>query len=119
MEPVNLSQSVDTPIPENIVPEPGIGELYTDHKPLYDHFGAKPGFEGTDRQLAMIWEWGKENSPVKDDKSAILWEITKLSNRLGSSSFKDKPWVNLATYVSTWKQQRALESRLKEMEVHN
>lgn len=119
MEPVNLSQSADTPLPENSTPGPGVGELHIDHKPLYERFGAKPGSESTDRQLAMIWEWAKESSPVKDDKDAILWEITKLSNRLGSSSFKDKPWVNLATYVSTWKHQRALEERLKQMEVHN
>ena len=115
MEPVNLSPT--TAIPENTIPDPGIGDLHQDYKPLYEKFGAKPGRESTDRQLAMIWEWAKENAPLKD-KDAILWEVTKLSNKLGSSSFNDKPWTKLATYVSTWKQQRDLEKRLKEMEVH-
>lgn len=114
MESVNLNP--ETPIPENVTPLPGIGSEHIDHSPLYERFGAKPGMESTDRQLAMIWEWANENSPVKGDKDAIMWEITKLSNKLGSSSFNDKPWVKLATYVSTWQQQRSLEKRLKEME---
>ena len=116
MEPVNLSPSPE--IPKNVTPEPGIGTEHVDFKPLYERFGAKPGLESTDRQLSMIWDWASENSPIKGDKDAILWEITKLSNRLGTSSFNDKPWTKIATYVSTWKQQMNLENRLKEMENH-
>lgn len=119
MEAINLSPPSTEINAENTSPAAGIGELHVPYKPLYDRFGAKPGVEGTDRQLAMIWEWAKESSPVKDDRDAILWEITKLSNKLGSSSFNDKPWVKLATYVSTWKQQQEIEKRLKEMEKHN
>lgn len=118
MEAINLNPTAESPS-ENVTPGAGIGDLHIAHKSLYEMFGAKQGSGSTDRQLAMIWEWGKEHSPVKDDNDAIAWEIRKLSNRLGSASFNSKPWVNLATYVSTWKQQQGLEKRLKEMETNH
>lgn len=117
MEPVNLTQATQASA-ESARPDQGIGDLHVPHKPLYEKFGAKPGSESTDRQLAMIWEWAEANSPVKGDRDAILWEVTKLSNRLGSASFNDKPWTKLSAYVSTWRQQRALEERLKGMEAN-
>lgn len=116
MEPVQLSPQVETPL--DVTSTAGIGEEYQDHKPLYEKFGAKSGSGSTDRQLAMIWEYAKEQSELKD-KGSVLWEIRKLEMKLGDPPYGQKPWLNLATYISTHKQMLESEKKLRELELHH
>lgn len=117
MEPIELnapitSQGENQSAPADLLEDPGLA-LKT---PLHENFGAKWGNPGTDRQLNMIWDWAKETYPeAATDKTQLLWEIRKLSNQIGSPIVGEKPWVNLAMYVSTARQLKQTENRLKEM----
>lgn len=118
MDSIDFNAGSSAPIPENVTPDAGIGELHKDFKPLYDRFGAKEGSERTDKALAMIWEYAKEHSELKD-KDSVLWEVRKLEMRLGSPPYGQKPWLNILTYISTHNQMRQAEERLRQMEMHN
>lgn len=115
MDPVSLVPSA--PVPENVQPDAGIGDQYREHRPLYDRFGAREGSASTDRAFSQLWEYAKETAELKD-KDSVMWEITKLMNRMGSASVGDKPWSKALVYVQTHRQMLQAEKRLKELEVH-
>jgi hypothetical protein len=114
MEAVNLSPSTGSAVVENIQPGAGVGSEHRAFQPLYDRFAATSN-PHTDRILSEIWDWAKSQAPL-DDKDSVLWEITKLSNRIGSPHIGEKPWTKLISYISTYNQLKASETRLKEME---
>ena len=115
MEPINLSQTSSTEIPVNTIPDPGIGELAKDFKPLYERFGAQPT-ERTDRIFKEIWDYAKGVADDPNDRDSILWQISRLSAKLGSPSMGEKPWTKIMSYVSTLNQMKRAENRLKEMD---
>jgi hypothetical protein len=114
MEPVSFSPQSDSPTTASPMPEMGIGDDHIDFKPLYERYQAAPN-PRTDRIFEEIWNWAKSQAPEKD-KDSILWEVSKLSNRLGSAGVGEKPWVKVIAYVSTYNQLRSAEERLKQME---
>jgi hypothetical protein len=116
MEEVNLSPSSGS-TPESVTPDPGIGELHKDYRPLFERFGAKEGVPSTEKALKELWDYAKETAELKD-RDSVMWEVTKLMNRMGSASIGDKPWSKALVYVQTHRQMMEAEKRLKELEVH-
>jgi len=92
----------------------GIGELHVDFAPLKERWDIKDS--SRDDMLKSIWEYAKEMSPIKDSKDAIMLEVSRLANRLGSVGYGEKPWIKVYQYVSTWKQMKDADKRLKELE---
>ena len=92
----------------------GIGQLHQDFTPLKDKWGVTDG--SRDDMLKMVWDYAVGQSSVKDDRDAILYEVTKLSNKLGSVGIGEKPWMKVYAYVSTVKNIRDKEKMLREME---
>lgn len=114
MEPVNLSPvAQDTPT-ERADESAYIGSANFEFKPLYERYNAAEN-PRTDRIFEQIWSWAKAQAPEKD-KDSIMWEITKLSNRLGSAGVGEKPWTKVIAYVSTHNQMVESERRLRQME---
>ena len=117
MEAVSLVQSAPVVESGNTPIEAGISSEHREFGPLYDKFQATSN-PRTDRIFEELWNWAKGQAPLKD-KDSILWELTKLSNKLGSVHYGEKPWSKLISYVSTYNQMKDSETRLKEMEISN
>jgi hypothetical protein len=92
-------------------------DLAKEHHLLYEQFGIDPSNHPStvDTHMAKIWEYAKAVADSKD-KDAIIFEVIRLKNRLGSASLGEKPWSKVLNYVHYWKQMREADSRLKELE---
>jgi hypothetical protein len=112
MEPVNLSSTPEGKSPEVTVEQP---ISIQERTPLHDRFNIVHSSPELDAQMKDIWAWAKAQSPV-DDKDSILWEVTKLTQKLGMEGISDKPWAKILNYVRVWKQFRSAEDQLKQME---
>lgn len=117
MDSVALTAQDSAQVPENVRPDAGIGEQYKEYKPLYERFGAREGSPSTDKALAQIWEYAKENAGNKD-RDSVMWEVTKLLNRFGSPSSGDKPWSKALVWVQTHRRMLEAEKMMREMEAH-
>jgi hypothetical protein len=115
MEAISLSSSTTTPV-EAVELRDSVGQDYKAFTPLYDRFGIQQTKdERVNRNLSVIWNWAAERSEVKD-KDAILWEITKLENKIGSATSGNAPYSKMLLYISEFNRMREAENRIKEME---
>jgi predicted AAA+ superfamily ATPase len=115
MEAINYSPVSDTPTEKADIAS-SIGENFKEHLPLAERFGldGKKLPPHVDRNLSMIWKWAKEHAETPD-KDSILWQVTKLSNRLGDAHSGSAPYTKVLTYVSTYNTMKESENRLREM----
>lgn len=92
----------------------GIGREFKEWKPLYAFFdlNEKPRH---DEALSKIWAYAKKLSPLPG-KEAVLWEVQKLINKVGSPSLGDLPYAKLEIYVEAWQRAQDAEEQIKEME---
>lgn len=92
-----------------------VSSEYKEFTPLLDRFGLDKKDNSRDNMMRDIWEWAKSRAEAKD-KDSILWELTKLENRIGSPSGTDAPWTKMSTYISTYNRMRDAEEQLKKNE---
>lgn len=90
------------------------GTAHKDYAPLYKRFEVRES-QRADKDFSTIWDWAKGQSPA-EDPDAILWEVTKLSQRIGNPGYGQIPWSKLLNYITTFNQMRSAEGRLKEMD---
>jgi hypothetical protein len=115
MYAIALSPTTTTPV-EVAELRDSVGSEYKAFTPLYDRFGiTQTKDERVNRNLSVIWDWAAARSEVKD-KDAILWEITKLENKIGSSTSGNAPYSKMLLYISEFNRMREAENRIKEME---
>ena len=97
-------------------PASSIGSEFRDYKPLQERYGIAGKPEGhVARNLQAIWDWALSKAETKD-KENVLWEVTKLSNRLASPHSGTAPYANVLAWVSEYNRTRQSESRMKELE---
>lgn len=119
LEPIDLSTVSPPSEATNSIPEPAdiidvAGILKT---PLHEIYGIPWGVaERSDKALNEIWGWARENFPEAETDEDKLWELKRLTDRLGTPKLGNKPWLHLQMYVSTDKQLRSLQRRKMEME---
>ncbi len=116
MEPVSLSpiQTAEASAPADVVST--VGGDYKAFTPLYDKFGIlNKESERVNRNLEVIWSWAKSKAETQD-KESVLWQITKLNNRLGDSSNGSAPYTKVLAYISEYNRMVEAEKRLKELE---
>jgi hypothetical protein len=117
METIATSLPSSTPEVQS-EPTGAIGGEYKEYAPLYERFDVNNrNDERINRNLEIIWKYAKERAETKD-KDSILWEITKLRNKLGESPYGSASYSKILSYISTYNQMREAERMLKEMEVH-
>lgn len=116
MEAVSYSPVSSSPT-ESVDIAASIGADYKEFLPLAEKFGldGKKVAPHVERNLIAIWDWAKSRAETKD-KESILWQVTKLSNRLGDAQYGSAPYSKVMAYVSTYNSMREAENRLKEME---
>lgn len=100
---------------------PGIGENFHEYNALFDHLGLdgkgdkqNPRYQ---EALSRIWAYAKAVAPSKD-KDSILFEVSRLSHRLGSPSVGQKPYAKMEMFAREWLKVREGEQRLQELEAN-
>lgn len=115
MEAVALSPSTDV-ASEQVDIAASIGSEFKEYKPLYERFGlADKAAPHVERNLAVIWQWAKDHAETKD-KDAILWQVTKLANRIGDAPYGSAPYTKVLNYISEYNRMKQAEDRLRELE---
>ena len=116
MQPVSLSpvSTTESPVSQAEIVDT-VGAEYKAYTPLYDRFGiSETKDERVNRNLDVIWKWAEANSDVKD-KDSVLWQVTKLSQKLGHVPHGSAPYVKILNYISEFNRMTEAENRLKEM----
>lgn len=117
-----MSETIATSVPTTEAPSvqaeivDSVGADYKDFTPLYDRFGIhNQKDDRVNRNLEVIWKYAKDRAETKD-KENILWEVTKLNNKIGDAHGGSAPYTKMLAYISEFNRMREAESRLKEME---
>jgi hypothetical protein len=80
-------------------PGAGIGSVTEgDYHPLLKYYSINDPTQRDKDALSRIWEFAKGRSENKDNDS-ILWEVIKMSHKIGSSSIDEKSYVKLECYI--------------------
>jgi len=116
MDSVALTLPSVGAVPGKEAPPLTTGSNYKEYHHLYKRFEAKEG-QNTDADFESIWNWAKSQAPV-DDPDSILWEVTKLAQRIGNPGYGEVPWSKILAWVTTYNQMNGAEKKLKEMENH-
>lgn len=101
-------------IKDRPAPDTSLGNI-TDYTPLYNEFGVLKPTPSIGEAMQKIWDYAKEVAPTKD-RNAVMHEVIKLKNRLGSHSISEKPWAKVLNYVTIWHRQNQAKRQLKELD---
>lgn len=82
--------------------EGGIETTYREHASLFDQFGVEKT-EKADKALADIWSYCKKMAGTSD-KDAVLLQVIKLKNELGSVALGEAPYSKMFNYIQVYKQ---------------
>jgi len=85
-----------------------------EYLPLYDYFNLDEEAKH-DKAFEKIWEWGKKQAP-EQTKDEILYQISKLNNRLGITPLGDLSYSKLTIWIDNWYRMRQAEEIMKGME---